>query len=228
MYRLILVALALTGCSMQSGKPIADNDHNLLDRVAVVSTLGDNLYCSFVGLTVFNNKSNTYELGADFNQNLSSRISEKLNSRGMDVTPLSRDVISFIDDDIGARDWSNIKFEGFPAIASDVSSIVILDGEHRYNSTGGYYARNNALNTLATLYVYEVSTGRLIGEAFSRHSTLKRSFSCTQESISDSDEMLELIDESGAATLEEAFGTLFMAQDGRRASLQAAADMQEE
>jgi len=212
MYRLIVIVLILTGCAAQNSKPIAANDHSLLKGAIVVSTLGDDLHCSFVGLTVFNNKSKTYELDANFNQKLSSSMSDQLNSMGMNAAPLSRGDISFIDDDVRAKRWDNIQFGDFPKSSSNISSIVILDGKYQYNSTGGYYARDNALNTSATLYVYEFPTGRLIGKAFSQHSTLKKSFSCTQETVPDSDHMLDLIDESGQAILTEVFATLFGAQ----------------
>lgn len=208
MYRLIVIALLLTGCAIQNNKPIADDDRALVDNTIVVSTLSDDLDCSFVGLTVFNNNKNTYKLDYKFNQNLTSIISTRLNSMGMEAIPLPRDTVSFIDESIGAKSWDNIQLSDLPEITNKVSSIVILDGQHQYNSTGGYYARDNALTTAATLYVYDVSAGRLIGKSKSQISRLKRSFSCAQEAIPDSEYMLELIDESGREILDVVFEDL--------------------
>lgn len=213
MYKIILLALLLTGCAVQNNQPISASDRSLVEKAIVVSTLADDLHCSYIGFTVFNNKSNTYELSTKFNQQLSSSLSGQLNSIGIEATPLPRNAISFIDEEIGARNWANIKFTGSPEITNGASSILILDGQQQYNSTGGYYAKDNALRTEATLYVYDISSGKLIGKSSSYLSTPKRSFSCTQKKISESDSMLNLIDKSGMEVLKAIFSHLFGAEE---------------
>ncbi|MEE9493429.1 MAG: hypothetical protein V3W04_08640 [Gammaproteobacteria bacterium] len=211
MYKLIILALVLSGCAVvQNSMPIADNDRALIKSTMVVSTLGDDLYCSFVGFTIFNNKNKTYELGATFNQAFASNVASQLNAMGIDATPLARTAISYVNESEGAQKWANITLNNLPAISEGITNLMIFDGENHYASRGGYYARNNALKTSATLYVYEIPSGKLIGKSLAKRSTLKRSFSCTQESIPVEDNMLKLIHSSGDSLQRELVETLFL------------------
>ncbi|MGB0494862.1 MAG: hypothetical protein ACPGJI_00795 [Kangiellaceae bacterium] len=209
MYRLIIVVVLLSGCATQNNKLISQYDRNLIKQSLVVSTLGDDLYCSYVGLTIFNNKSTTYDLDNSLNQTFSSVITSQLSAMGFQSKAISRDSLSFADVKKGAKNWANIRFNDLPESYGNISNIIIFDGDYHYSSTGGYYARNNALKTSATLYIYDYPSGRLIGKYSSQHSKLKNSFSCTEQSMPEDNHMLTLLRSSGEELQQELVEKLF-------------------
>lgn len=215
MRKIMFLMFFLSGCAMNGNKPLSDAERSLVKNAVVVSSLGDELLCTFTGLTIFTNESAKYKLDSSLNSSFSMKISESLNKAGVRARSLPRESIQYVDKDKGAGDWRNIKIDS--KIFDDFrnASLIIFDGIYHYDSTGGYYARDNALKTSARLYIYDVASGRLLSKMFSYQSNLKRSFSCNENQMPSDDFMNELIERSGDQLQKELVEKTFYDKDVR-------------
>lgn len=196
MFRWFFIVVLLSGCAAQPEPPKVKPSGKPVKNVGIISTLGDSLLCTHTGLTVFSNEEQRYKLANTFNQRFTEQMSDAFSDINARITPLERKVIVFTDETQRASLWSNITFNN----VDDVDTLVIFDGSFHYKSKEGFYASDNALNTHAKVYVYEVSTGSLLAEASQFKQDLKREFSCAQSSIPKNSDMLELLDQAVAST----------------------------
>lgn len=196
MFRWFFIVVLLSGCAAQPEPPKKKPSGKPITKVGIISTLGDDLLCTYTGLTVFSNEEQRYKLPNTFNQRFTEQVSDAFGDINARIIPLQRSAITFTDETQKASLWSNIAFNN----ADNVDTLVIFDGTFHYKSKEGFYASDNALNTHAKMYVYEVSTGSLLAEASQFKQDLKREFSCTQTSIPKDSDMLELLDKTVVTT----------------------------
>ena len=209
MIRVLFITLLLSGCVSTQNKPLTETNKNSLGKIGVVSSIGDTLQCNFTGLTVFTNEEQLYQLPRELNIQLTTSLTENLMELEHEAISLDRDVISYIKDTKGASKFSNIKLNKEKLNAESIDTVVIYDGDFHYKSTGGYYARNNALNTLASLYVYSVSSGELMGSFYKPRTDLRRYFSCQTSSIDVGTTMYKLAEKAGIETQKELVNSVF-------------------
>ncbi|XPF95294.1 hypothetical protein ACM9HF_04575 [Colwellia sp. RE-S-Sl-9] len=210
MFRLLLIVFLLSGCAATENKPLTISNKEALGKIGVISTIGDDLLCKYIGFTIFNNKENNYKIPNKFNEVLTTKITEKLSNLNFVVEPLNSDLVTYKKDEKGASSFKNIKFNESVIAAKSIDTLVIYDGSLRYNSTGGYYARENALNTFAGLYVYSLSSKKLIGVSSMYKTDLKRKFSCELDSLSPTSDMFNLIEKSGLEIQKELVNNVFV------------------
>ena len=129
----------------------------------------------------------------DLNQLLTQRVVKQFANEKAVLKSLDRQSLSFINDDIGPSQWSNIKLRD----QQNIELLLIYSGSFEYRSKDGYYAEDNALNTNATSYLYELSSGELIGQAEHYQYDLKKQFSCTQNKFPVDNEIYSLIKKAG-------------------------------
>lgn len=210
MFRTFLIVLLFTGCATTTDKPLLNKDKNSLGNIGVISTIGDDLLCTYMGLTIFTNEKQSYKIPKEFNGLLTSEITKELSNLNLVATPLKREYISFLKEDKGASKFSNIKFNKVDFPLTSIDTLIIFDGSFHYKSTGGYYARDNALNTSANLYVYNLSSGELIAKSSKFSSDLKRKFSCELDSFPPKSDMSKLVNNSALEMQKELVGNLFL------------------
>jgi len=209
MFRVVLISLFLVGCASTNDKPLSTTNKESLGRIGVVSTLGDGLLCNYTGLTIFNNEEYTYEVPGDYNTLLTGEITKQLASLNLTSKALSRSSIDFIKENKGASKFTNIRLSQELKNSNSIDTLVIYDGKFHYKSIGGYYARDNALNTTADLYIYNISSGELMGKSSKIRTDLHRYFSCLKGKILPSSDMYILLRKAGLETQKELISNTF-------------------
>lgn len=210
MFRLLIIVFLLFGCATTENKSLTISNKEALGKIGVISTIGDNLVCKYIGFTIFNNEENNYTIPNKFNELITTKITEKLSKLNFVVEPLNSDLVTFKNNEKGASSFKNIKFNESVIASKSIDTLVIYDGSLRYNSTGGYYAKENALNTFAGLYVYSLSSKKLIGASSKYRTDLKRKFSCELDSLPPTSDMFNLIEKSGLEIQEELVNNVFV------------------
>ena len=208
MFRFITIMFFLTGCTVQNTQPVAINSLDSLGHVAVVSTLGDHFDCDNVGVTVFNNKSAVYEPDEKFNAYFSQEVSNSFNKHGVKADAIKRAQLSFVNQNKGASRWENIEIKNHQQLKSAYDSLAVFGGSFRYSSATGYYAKNNALNTFANLYIYDLSSGELLGRSSASHSIHRHFFSCAEETMPSDEFMEEIMNESAIHVKDQIFDSI--------------------
>lgn len=196
MARWIFIVLFLSGCAAQPEPPKLKLTQQPIKKVGVISTLGDNLLCTYTALTVFSNEQQLYKLPHSFNQSFTDQLSADLADINAEIIPLKRELITLKDTELGASLWQNFEFNN----SDKIDTLVIFDGNYHYKSKEGFYASDNALNTHAKMYVYEVSSGGLLAEASQFKMDLKQDFSCGQAEIPKDSDIFKLINQAAITT----------------------------
>lgn len=196
MSRWTFIVLFLSGCAAQSEAPKVKLTQQPIKKIGVISTLGDNLLCTYTALTVFSNERQVYKLPHSLNKSFSEQLSSTLTDVSSQVNtefvPLKRELIILKDAEQGASLWQNLEFNN----SDEVDMLVIFDGGYHYKSKEGFYASDNALNTNAKMYAYEVASGNLLAEASQFKMNLKQDFSCAQAKIPKDSDILKLINQA--------------------------------
>ncbi|MDP2634273.1 MULTISPECIES: hypothetical protein [unclassified Pseudoalteromonas] len=214
MFRWLFILFFLTGCTIQTAPtnqtrlskssitPPATS--NTLKTIGVISIIGDALQCEHTGFTVFSNEEQRYLLPAALNEQLVQYAVTKFATDGVVLKPLNRETLSFINDEIGASQFTNIKLKE----RLEIDLLLVLSGTFEYRSKDGYYAEDNALNTNARGVLYQLSSGELLLEAEHYQYDLKKQFSCTLDAFPDNDALYELIKKAGIESQEVVVKTL--------------------
>lgn len=214
MFRWLFILFFLTGCtihktpinqtrlSKSTDKPPATS--NTFKTIGVISIIGDALQCEHTGFTVFNNEEQRYQLPTSLNEQLVQYAVTKFATDGVVLKPLNREALSFINDEIGVSQFTNIKLKKH----TEIELLLVLSGTFEYRSKDGYYAEDNALNTNARGVLYQLSSGEIISEAEHYQYDLKKQFSCTLDAFPDNDELYELIKKAGTESQEVVVKTL--------------------
>lgn len=218
MYKIFLIVILLSGCAATENKPLTQKAKNSLGHIGVVSTIGDSLLCNYTGITIFTNEKELYKIPHNFNDSLATEISSQLSNINYKTTTLSRDSISFIDNKKRAQAFKNLKLNTSKLDIS-IDTLIVLDGSFHYTATGGYNARYNALHTIANLYIYDITSGTVLGHSTKYLKDLQGGFNCEQETLRPKSAMFRLVNRAGFYAQKKLVNNLFEIENSKSAKL---------
>ncbi|BFM13656.1 hypothetical protein R50072_38090 [Simiduia litorea] len=194
MHKYIFIVFLMCSCSTLNNNVIKPEDRDLIKSAAVVSKIADNLHCSYIGLTVFNNTNNLIPLDNSLDAQFSKNLANELSALGVQSYAIDKDSVSYVNPDVGPEKWDNVRAHLPPT----TTTLVILDGTYTFNSRGGYYARNNGLTTSASIYIYDLASGRLLGKGSANRYFPDGNFTCDKSYVHPLDHLTRLVERSAA------------------------------
>lgn len=212
-----ILAFNLTACAVQPwDKKISEELRGRLDTAYVISTMADKLSCynqSLLHAKEGWKMNERFELliPEEKNKSYTKSLATEIEKLGVKAIRLNRSSLDFENEKTRASRWENVTLNKADVNDPNAEYLFILDGVYDYSSQEGYYSINDNVRIKATLFLFEVSSGEIVGKASSEKFRIQPAFNCIQEGevVPKDHYVYKILDYIASDVIEEVVQSLF-------------------